>query len=122
MYLSRALIKDGDEHPMVGALPVSVEHTPRPQGHGYVRARVDRETPFFADGTALRGHEFHYSKLARDDFEVETVLALERGVGVGGGRDGLRVGSAVASYTHLHALGVPGWAVGVVGAAAGGAP
>jgi cobyrinic acid a,c-diamide synthase len=53
------------------------------------------------------------------DPEIETVLELERGVGVGGGRDGLRVGSAVASYTHLHALGVPQWATGLVGAAAG---
>jgi len=119
MYLSRALIKDGDEHPMVGAIPVSVEHTPRPQGHGYVQARVDRAMPFFTNGTALRGHEFHYSKITRSDAEIETVLALDRGVGVGGGRDGLRVGSAVASYTHLHALGAPGWAVGLVDAAAG---
>jgi len=119
MYLSRALIKDGNEHPMVGALPVSVEHTLRPQGHGYVRARVDHQMPFLANGTELRGHEFHYSRLHGTEDEIETVLALERGVGVGGGRDGLRVGSAVASYTHLHALGVPEWADGLVGAAVG---
>ena len=61
-----SIVKDGDEHPMVGAIPVSVEHTPRPQGHGYVQARVDRAMPFFTDGTALRGHEFHYSRIREE--------------------------------------------------------
>ena len=53
--------------------------------------------------------------------KLETVLALSKGVGVGGGRDGIRLGSVMASYTHFHALGVPGWADGLVRAALGGA-
>ena len=119
MYLSRALIADGVEHPMVGALPITVEQHARPQGHGYVRAQVDRHNPFLEEGTTLCGHEFHYSRLHDDGDEVETVLSLDRGVGVGQGRDGIRHGGVLASYTHLHALGAPDWAPCLVRAAAG---
>jgi cobyrinic acid a,c-diamide synthase len=120
MYLSRALVKDGTEYPMCGSLPIVVEQTARPQGHGYVKARVDGANPFFAEGTALTGHEFHYSRLIDRDESMETVFEIERGVGVGGGRDGIRSGSVVAGYTHLHALGSPDWAEGLVRAASGG--
>jgi cobyrinic acid a,c-diamide synthase len=116
MYLARALVRDGREHPMVGALPIVVEHTPRPQGHGYMAATIDRANPFFPVGTQLLGHEFHYSRVA-GSFEADTALAVERGAGLGGGRDGLVVGNVVATYMHLHALGTPGWAPALVQAA-----
>jgi cobyrinic acid a,c-diamide synthase len=119
MYLSRALIKDGVTHDMVGALPVRVEQMTRPQGHGYVQALSDRANPVLPEGTELCGHEFHYSRLRDNGTKVPTVLKLTRGVGVGGGRDGLQVGQAVATYTHLHALATPSWAPGLVAAAAG---
>jgi cobyrinic acid a,c-diamide synthase len=48
---------------MVGALPCEIEMTGKPQGHGYVVAKVDNENPFFAPGAVLRGHEFHNSRL-----------------------------------------------------------
>jgi len=116
MYLARALVRDGREHPMVGALPVVVEHTPRPQGHGYAAATVDRPNPFFPVGTRLLGHEFHHSRIVGAPV-VDTALAVERGVGVGRGREGLTVGNVVATYLHLHALGTPAWATGLVEAA-----
>jgi len=118
MYLARALVRDGREYPMVGALPIVVEHTPRPQGHGYVAATVDRANPFFPVGTRLLGHEFHYSRVA-DPAGGETAFAVERGAGLGRGRDGLAVGNVVATYMHLHALGTPAWAGGLVQAALG---
>ena len=119
MYLSQGVRVGGAVHPMVGALPFAVEQMKRPQGHGYVSARVDTANPFLAESTALGGHEFHYSRIEGDSPAVTTVMALERGVGVGGGRDGIRMGGVVASYTHLHALGTPGWAPGMVRAAMG---
>jgi cobyrinic acid a,c-diamide synthase len=119
MYLAQALVKEGTEYPMVGTLPIVVEQTPQPQGHGYVRARVDVANPFFTEGTELTGHEFHYSRLRGLGEKLETILDIQRGVGLGGGRDGIRTGNLVAGYTHLHALGVPSWADGVVRAAAG---
>ncbi len=116
MYLARALVRDGRSHPMVGALPVVVEQTRRPQGHGYVAATVDRANPFFPAGTRLVGHEFHYSRVAGAP-AGDTVLAVERGAGLGGGRDGLAANNVVATYMHLHALGTPGWAEALVAAA-----
>jgi len=119
MYLSRALVRDGELHPMVGALPVVVEQTARPQGHGYVQSIVDRPNPFLKEGMELRGHEFHYSRL-RDRYEnLDTVMSVRRGKGVGGGRDGIRAGSVIATYVHLHALGTPEWADGFIAAASG---
>jgi cobyrinic acid a,c-diamide synthase len=116
MYLARTLVRDGCEHPMVGALPIVVEHTARPQGHGYAAATVDGWNPFFPVGTRLLGHEFHHSRLVSCD-GFDTTLAVERGAGVGGGRDGLVVGRTVATYMHLHASATPGWAPAVVRAA-----
>jgi cobyrinic acid a,c-diamide synthase len=122
MYLAQQLVTEGVSRPMVGALPIHVEQTARPQGHGYVAARVDSPNPFLADGSVIRGHEFHYSRVTEGAEALRTVLAIDRGVGLGGGRDGVQVGSAVATYTHLHAAGVPEWAPAMVRAARGGEP
>jgi len=90
MYLASALVTKGRLHPMVGALPIVVEQTDRPQGHGYVDACVDARNPFFPIGTRLRGHEFHYSLLTNGSNTVTTTLSLRRGVGIGGSRGDLR--------------------------------
>lgn len=116
MYLARGLVRDGREHPMVGALPVVVEHTPRPQGHGYMAATVDRPNPFLPVGARLLGHEFHYSRVT-GALGAPTALAVDRGAGLGRGRDGLIVKNVVATYMHLHASGTAGWAAGLVRAA-----
>ena len=116
VYLSRALIQNDISYPMVGALPVAVEQTTKPQGHGYVKARVDKKNPFIEEGVNIKGHEFHYSHLLGELGEIPTALSLERGVGVGNKRDGIQVGSVMATYTHLHALGTPEWASGLVSA------
>jgi cobyrinic acid a,c-diamide synthase len=117
MYLAAALRRDGARFPMVGALPFEIEQTRRPQGHGYVEASVDGENPFFACGTRLRGHEFHYSRLLGDGTAVKTALALAPGVGIGNGRDGIVAGRVFASYLHLFAPGAPAWAPAFVAAA-----
>jgi cobyrinic acid a,c-diamide synthase len=121
MYLADALSTGGRTWPMVGALPVTVEQTGRPQGHGYVQAQVDGRNPFLSEQSDVRGHEFHYSRLGGGTGGLETVMSLSRGVGVGGGRDGIRSRRVVAGYTHVHALGTPQWAEGLVRAAEGGA-
>jgi cobyrinic acid a,c-diamide synthase len=120
IYLSDSLMVDGAAFPMTGVLPVVVEQIARPQGHGYVRANVDRENPFFEKETKLLGHEFHYTRLVHDNPDVPTVLHLERGTGIGGKRDGIHIGNVVATYMHLHALSAPQWAPCIVHAAKGG--
>ena len=115
MYLCRELIVDGRSYPMAGVLDLAVEQTARPVGHGYVLASVERPNPFFPQGTRLRGHEFHYSRIVSAAASgPEPVLKLERGHGVGDRHDGLVAGRVWASYTHMHALGTPAWAPGFV--------
>jgi cobyrinic acid a,c-diamide synthase len=110
MYLARTLVCHGERFAMVGALPVAIEQTGRPQGHGYAEAVVDGENPFLPRGTRLRGHEFHYSRVTDGRAALRTVLALTTGTGVGEGRDGVVAGRVFASYLHLFAPGAPAWA------------
>jgi cobyrinic acid a,c-diamide synthase len=95
---------------MAGVLDIAVEQTAKPCGHGYVVGEVDGNNPYFPQGTCLRGHEFHYSRVVGGKDRSSTVLRLSRGAGLGEGRDGLSVGRVWASYVHLHALGSPAWA------------
>ena len=63
MYLGERLhLEDGDFE-MAGVLPVVFGFSQRPQGHGYTIVRVEKENPFYAPGSTLLGHEFHYSSV-----------------------------------------------------------
>ncbi len=117
MLLGRTLTVAGRTFEMAGVLDLEVEQGQRPSGHGYVEGRVDGENPFLPVGTPLRGHEFHYSAVCGGSDAARTVVALERGTGLGGRRDGVVRGSVWASYLHLHALSLPRWAPGVAEAA-----
>ena len=98
---------------MVGALPIDVSFTARPQGHGYVVGNVVGENPFVEVGQRLRGHEFHYAKVDNVD-DLTLAYSLERGQGMGRKRDGIVHKNVLAGFTHLHALSEPTWAEGLV--------
>lgn len=119
MYLSRRITHAGKQAEMAGVLPCEVEMTPTPQGHGYVMAECVAANPFFPLGARLRGHEFHNSRLVGLPENWPLALRLERGAGIGGQRDGLVYRNVFASYMHLHASGVPGWAQSLVDQARG---
>lgn len=111
MYLGRSLVFEDRTFPMAGVLPVDFGFSKRPQGHGYTIVSVERENPFYPPGTVFRGHEFHYSSVLQFDGTAEDlVFSMERGTGFQGGRDGLCRGNVLATYTHIHALGLPAWA------------
>lgn len=118
MLLARAIHWNSHCYPMSGVLPFDVEVGAAPQGHGYTRLTVDQPNPFFALGTELRGHEFHYSRALPDTETPRTACAVQRGTGTFPGRDGVIVGNVWAAYTHLHALATPEWAAGMLRAAA----
>lgn len=117
MLLSSGIWWQQRRNPMAGVLPFDVEVLPKPQGHGYTQLVVDRRNPFFPEGTVLKGHEFHYSRIVPEGHEIQTACAVTRGTGCLPGRDGVVVNRTFASYTHLHALATPEWAVGLVTAA-----
>ena len=117
MVLARSLAWKGARYRMAGVLPFDVEVFAAPQGHGYTELRVDAANPFFAQGTLLRGHEFHYSRIAPPADALTTACAVARGAGCLPGRDGVTVHNVMAGYTHLHATATPEWANGVISAA-----
>jgi len=120
MYLGKAIVWRGRSYPMSGALPFEVEMVEAPAGHGYVEAAVCGPNPFFRPGLVVRGHEFHHSRVINlEEDRVGVCFRLARGSGIGGGRDGIVFGNALAAYTHLHAFGVPEWAGALVRAARG---
>jgi cobyrinic acid a,c-diamide synthase len=117
MLLSQWIRWRGSSYPMAGVLPFGVEVMEQPQGHGYSELEVDAANPFFPPGTRLLGHEFHYSKIVSSGPLPPTACAVKRGVGCGGGRDGVLVHRVWASYTHLHALATPEFVKGMIAAA-----
>ena len=117
MMLSAAIWWHERKYPMAGVLPFDVEMHATPQGHGYTQLVVDCPNPFFPEGTGLKGHEFHYSRVLAGPGTVQTACSVLRGTGCFPGRDGVVVNRTFASYTHLHALATPQWAAGLMAAA-----
>jgi len=105
----------GSEHRMAGIFPAAAELTAERQGLSYVRAVATADN-FLIPGQAVRGHEFHYSRLTPPP-PGKYGFRVERGTGIGGGADGLVVRRAMGTYMHLHALSCPGWAPSLVTAA-----
>lgn len=116
MYLGEGISIDGMQYGMCGVFPIRFSVSEKPQGHGYVRVRVTEENPFYPVGTEIRGHEFRYSRVEHMK-GCDMALTMERGVGVRHKQDGLIKENVMASYTHIHALGTPEWAPGLVGKA-----
>jgi cobyrinic acid a,c-diamide synthase len=117
IFLARTMEVKGRRHPMAGVLPIDVVVEGRPQGHGYAEVQVDDRNPFLKEGTVLRGHEFHYSRVLKAEEGTRTAFKVLRGTGCFRGRDGIIQGNVLAGYTHLHAAGSPEWARGMVSAA-----
>ncbi|MEN8148184.1 MAG: cobyrinate a,c-diamide synthase [Planctomycetota bacterium] len=117
IWLSRSVTWRGRTAEMAGVLGVDIEVMERPQGHGYAEMAVDEANPFFAPGTILRGHEFHYSRLTGAPVDTRTVMEVRRGKGSRDGRDGLVANNVFASWNHLHATATPEWAPALMAAA-----
>jgi cobyrinic acid a,c-diamide synthase len=113
MYLCRSIRWQDRSYAMVGIIPAEVKLSQKPQGHGYVVAKVIEENRLFPVGLTVRGHEFHHSKL----FHLEGsrfAYQIMRGHGINGKEDGILYKNLFASYLHLHALGTSEWAEGFV--------
>lgn len=115
MYLGEALVLEEKAYPMTGVLPIIFGFSKKPQGHGYTVIAVDKANPYFAVGTELKGHEFHYSKVLKwrgDDSRM--AFSMKRGAGFKNRKDGICYKNVLATYSHIHALGTPVWAQALV--------
>ena len=115
MYLGKSLVLENKTYPMVGALPLVFSLEKRPQAHGYTIIEVQNDNPFFKKGASFKGHEFHYSKVIDiNEEEISMAFKMKRGKGIKDGLDGICYKKVLATYTHLHALGCPEWADGMI--------
>jgi len=68
MVLGRALIDAaGDSHEMAGLLELETSFAKRKLHLGYRRVRLAADHPLGAAGFSLRGHEFHYATVLREE-------------------------------------------------------
>jgi len=133
MYLGNSLLLNNKTYPMVGALPLVFDLEKKPQAHGYTIIEVQNYNPFFKKGVSFKGHEFHYSRvlgIEGDDTHIKPrfskggqggfpeqiymAFKMKRGKGIRDGLDGICYKNVLATYTHLHALGCPEWADGMI--------
>jgi cobyrinic acid a,c-diamide synthase len=117
VYLGERLLYEGNEYPMVGALPAVFAFQAKPQGHGYAALETVESNPFYNIGEALRGHEFHYTYMESPSEDLTFAFRVTRGHGFDGERDGICHRNVLACYTHVHALGTKSWAPGLAAAA-----
>lgn len=119
MYLSRSLRIDDRIYPMVGIFPVDSVLERAPQGHGYLRVEVSEPNPFYPEGAVITGHEFHYSHVTLPErSDASYAFRVIRGHGMDGTRDGMFRWNVLGTYLHVHALGQPLWAQGILACAA----
>ena len=115
MYLGEELILEDRSYPMTGILPLVFDFYKKPQGHGYTIVKVEGENPYFPVGAEIKGHEFHYSRARNwSGKKSDLVFQMQRGAGIHEDRDGILYKNVLATYTHIHALGNPGWAKALV--------
>ncbi|MFP4315655.1 MAG: cobyrinate a,c-diamide synthase [Desulfovibrionales bacterium] len=119
MCLGQSIICNGVEFPMSGVFPFKTDLRKRPQALGYTRARTCQDNPFHPVGSIISGHEFHYSCFLPQSGTLDYALKMVRGKGIDHGCDGLVSRNVFATYTHIHALGVSGWAERFVATAVG---
>jgi len=115
MYLCESILVDGEDYPMVGVFPAKVVMEKKPQGHGYAIQEATEANPFFKEGTVLKGHEFHNSRVILNP-EATPVFGYQTKRGHGllktneAIKDGLVYKNTLATYHHYHAMGEAPWA------------
>jgi cobyrinic acid a,c-diamide synthase len=97
MVLGDALMDaDGTSHQMAGLLPVTTSFKSRKLSLGY-RQLHTINGPWSG---SLRGHEFHYSTIAKQS-TTNPLFAAKDAAGIELGTIGQRVGNVMGSYAHV---------------------
>lgn len=106
MYLGQSITDfNGKKVALAGLIPMQAEMTPRLQGMGYRRGVFQTDTFLGPRGTAVQGHEFHYSRVVYQE-EFPAAYALFKG-DQPLKMEGYAQDNLVASYLHLHFAGQP---------------
>ncbi len=107
MYLTQA-IRDGEgrRHAMVGVFPAEAVMRTSGMTLGYRIVETMQSCLLGPAGTAVRGHEFHYS-LLESKGELTYACRLADAAGQPVGHDGLMIGNTLALYSHQHFRSCP---------------
>ena len=100
MYLCRSL-KTDRKYAMAGVFPARAEMTKKLQALGYVRGTFTARPGLWTGTLAVRGHEFHYSRVGCDA-DARFAIRLGQGSGIREGNDGLVEHAAIGAYTHAY--------------------
>ena len=93
--LGRSALADGRRNPGRRA------DASRPQGRGLVVLEETVKAPWNAGPGPFPAHEFHYAALEDLAPRAEFGYLVRRGTGIDGRRDGVVIGSLMASFSHL---------------------
>jgi cobyrinic acid a,c-diamide synthase len=103
MYLSEAIIDlNTTRHPMVCLLPVVTRMDSRLRSLGYRQVITQKKSILGPEGTAIKGHEFHYSHLEEGSDRVESIYQLKDRSGHHDQAEGFLNNYVLGSYVHLH--------------------
>ena len=117
IYLSQQLTTAKNiTYPMAGILPFDVEMMGKLERFGYVTVELTEDCLIGVRGTVIRGHSFHYSRIANNpgggtSYRVHYSLSGKQE------NEGYGVGNVLASYIHLHFRAAPAVARHLVEAA-----
>jgi cobyrinic acid a,c-diamide synthase len=118
MYCARTLrTSDGVEHRMAGILPVDIAMEAGTLRTGYRDLRIATSGMFGAEGTRLRGHEFHFSRVLSNGESWPPLYSMHDCDGEPLGFEGWTRGNFAASFVNLHFGQDPRIAARVVAAA-----
>lgn len=104
MYLCRGL-HDFDKNffDMVGVFPFSTAMVKGRAHLGYRQVVFAKDCLLGPSGQAARGHEFHYSRVSRQDVgHVESRYRVASASGEDLGSEGYCLNNVLGSYTHIH--------------------
>ena len=101
LYLGENLRVDGENYAMAGVLPLSTQMTEKLVQFGYTTVKFTKDCLLGREGTTVRGHSFHYSRIVSQG-EVEMCYHVHYSLSGKEDMEGFRRGNVLASYIHLH--------------------
>jgi cobyrinic acid a,c-diamide synthase len=101
LYLSESLIIESESYTMAGVLPLSIQMTDRLVQFGYTTVEFTEDCLLGRRGTVVRGHSFHYSRIASRG-EIGTSYHVHYSMSGKDEFEGFRQRNVLASYIHLH--------------------
>lgn len=98
MYLSKGIVSHDEQfYAMAGIFPVQARMQKRRASLGYREIKLNDNGLFGPAGTVMRGHEFHYSIIAKMDASIKRLYSVNNGT-----EEGYCYKNVLGGYMHLH--------------------